>query len=117
MNKLSQLKEFESKLNNNIDVFDNLISEYIIKIKEEYKTNVNKIVKDICEGEGLNYEDIKTKYLLKSQKKDDIVNQEILDKIEINNKDFYYEKKQNGNVYDNNLNIVGKYYDNKIIFN
>jgi hypothetical protein len=37
----------------------------------------------------------------------------ILDKIIINNVNYYYENKENGNIYDSNSKIVGE-YKNKI---
>jgi hypothetical protein len=114
MNKLNKLKEFKNKLNANIETIDNLIDEYNVKIKEEHKQNIDMIIKNICDGEKLNYEEIKTKYLLKNAKEE--LNTDVLDKIIINSIDYYYQKKENGIVYDSNLKIVGSYVNNKIIF-
>ena len=115
MSKLYELREFETKLYSNIDIIDSLVDEYVSKIKNEYKQNINNIIKNICEGEGLNYDEIKEKYLSKASK--DEVSSEILDKIDINNNIYYYEKKEHGKVYDIKLNIVGVYSNDNIIIN
>ena len=115
MSKLYELREFETKLYSNVDSIETLIEEYVSKIKNEHKQNINNIIMNICNGEGLNYDEIKEKYLSKTSKVE--LNQEVLDKIEINNVVYYYEKKQNGKVYDITSNIVGVYSDNNIIIN
>ncbi len=114
MSKLTQIRPFTIELNNNINSLENIIDKYLTNIKTEHKEIVNKVIKDICDGEGLDYNTIREKYL---RKKEEVVSNEILDKIEINNQVYYYEKKENGKVYNNNLVVVGMYVENNIIFN
>jgi hypothetical protein len=114
MSKLTQIRPFTIELNNNISNLENIIDKYLNNIKSEHKEIVNKLIKDICDGEGLDYNIIKDKYL---KKKEEVVSSEILDKIEINNQVYYYEKKEDGKVYNNNLVIIGKYTNNNIVLN
>lgn len=89
---------------------------------EKIKWKLN-FLKTVSDGEGLDFEELKEKYLTKKeleyllpQPKVDTLNNEILDHIKLNNKDFYFEKKENGKVYNSKSKIVGKYKNDNIIF-
>lgn len=119
MKKLSELKEFETKINQNVEQIDLLIHESISKIRKEYKQNLYDIVLEICINEKLDFEIIKNKYLKPKEvdKKVEEVEEDLLYKIVINDKDYYYEQKEGGIIYNNELKQVGVYKNGSIQFN
>ena len=119
MKKLTELKEFETKINQNIEQIDLLLQESISKIRTEYKQNLYEIIMEICINENLDFETIKNKYLRPKEidKKVEESDEDLLDKIIINNIEYYYEPKENGLVYDNKLNKVGVYENGSIKLN
>ena len=115
----------------------NTIKTYCEKLNKEYVQNLNKLIENIASGENLDVKMLKKKYI-----KGDVINthilsdilsskissseisssklvdndDNILDKIVINDEDYYYEKKEGGNVYNKSTIIVGKYTNNVITF-
>ena len=130
MKKLKNLKILHTQLTEQLAEIDNIVQQHLKKIKQEYNTNLTeekiKLLSAIANGENLNFEELKFKYL-KSKDLIQITNNEIasevflaedlLDKIEFEGKEYYYENKDNGEVYDMESNIVGKFINNKIILN
>jgi hypothetical protein len=119
--------EIES-LMNKIGGMINSVSKSCDIINIEYAKNIKKLLKRIAEGEKLDYEMLKDKYLKSSSKETFEINTDeqttteepleiIFDKIIIDNKNYYYENKDNGKVYDSSSNIVGIYKNKKIILN
>jgi hypothetical protein len=113
-----------------MDEIDNELQSQIKKIKEEYNNNIInekiKLLISICNDENLDFEKIKNKYIkMKDFNKNTIdnhnmeilIDEDLLDKIQINKIDYYYENKENGNVYDMESNIVGVYINGKILLN
>ncbi len=131
-------------------VFFELISNYCSKLNKEYAKKMNELsdkiesdnkllndkyiklyndlIEYIAEGEKLNSNELKIKYLNRLINKDEIIesideeneiNEDsiILDKIIINGNNFYYEKIQGGKVYNASSEIVGIYNDNSIKLN
>jgi hypothetical protein len=95
-------------------------------IKTEYQQNVSeekiKLLMTICNGENLDFDVMKTKYLKPKEigiipvEKDLTSSDEnILDKIEINGKQYYYEAKEKSIVYDMNSKPVGNYKNGAVI--
>ena len=82
------------------------------KIKTDYENKINKLLLDICKGENLDFNYLKEKYCKNKNKNTDKI---ILEKIIYNDLTYYYENKENGNVYDNSSNVVG-YYNGKLNF-
>ncbi len=97
------------------------------EIKIEYQQNIIeekiKLLLLICKNENLNFDNIKTKYLkqkelnhIHTQTSDNSSTEEaIMNTIEMNGTKYYYEVKDDGNVYDMDSNQVGTYKNGKII--
>ena len=124
MPKLKELKNLNNLFTKYSNDFDVQFQEQLIKIKEEYNNNlINEKIKlllEICNGEKLNFEIMKNKYLNIRQLNKYLVynisnENQLLDKITINDIDYYYENKLNGNIYDNKSNIIGIFTNNEFI--
>lgn len=110
------LKELYPKVNSLLGEIDNEVKESIKKVKKEYTTALieEKInfLKLICEGEGLNFNDLKNKYLTEKENKFikqqvetiEVSNESLLDTIKINGKTYFYENKEKGLIYDSKTN-------------
>lgn len=123
-------------LNNITDVFIESVNkthlelqEAVKNIKQEYTQNIIeekiKLLMMICEGENLDFNIVKTKYLKTKElsqlkEKDsievDLCNDTIMDKIEVNGKQYYCEVKDKSIVYDMNAKVVGHYKNGTIQF-
>lgn len=131
MKKLKEIKNLHSIFIDSITDLDSKLQVQFKKIKQEYQQNVinekYKLLVDICNGEGLDFEKLKTKYLKSKElslvSEDEVVKEkqeieeDLLDKIEINGKQYYYEPKDKGLVYDLNSKTVGVYKNGKVVFN
>ena len=111
-----------------IENFDILINQYLKKIKKEYSQILidekHKLINNIAEGENLDVNFLKTKYL-KSKELNSVTsiknstldeNEDLLDKTIINDETFYFENKEKGKVFNSNYNHVGYYKNSNIIF-
>lgn len=109
-----------------INNLNELLTEELDKINLEHKEKIInekiRLLLLICENEGLNFNQIKTKYLttkeltyLKNDREDTVNIQQLLDKITINEIEYYYEPKEKGLVYDSNSKKVGFYKNGKVI--
>jgi len=92
------------------------------KIKQEYQTNLinekYKLLIEMCNGEGLDLEKMRKKYLkIESNLEFKNFNETVLDKIEINGNEYYYEAKEEGIIYNNKSNPIGIYRNGKFIIN
>ena len=130
MKKLKDLKGVHDIFVDSINELDIKLQNQVKKIKLEYQKNIidEKILllMNVCNGEGLDFDKIKMKYL-KTKELNQIVKQEVqvetqqiveedvLDKVEINGNDYYYESKEKGIIYDINLNQVGIYKNGSFI--
>ena len=99
------------------------------EIKQEYTQNIIeekiKLLMLVCEGENLDFNSIKTKYL-KSKELSQLVEKpsvnivisddNIMDKLEVDGKQYYSMMKENSIVYDMNSKVVGRYVNNKVLF-
>ncbi len=112
------------------------------KVNKEYAKNILKLLERISIGENLDLEMLKTKYLnveeptiinttifsnisseenissdehTSSEIPSEYINNEeiILDKITINNINYYYENKETGRIFDVTSKVVGE-YKNKV---
>jgi hypothetical protein len=126
MTKLKGLKQLNNIFSKHITELETDFQEHLYKIKEEYNSNlINEKIKlllEICNGENLNFEMIKKKYLnarhINKYLIDNISDDnQLLDKIIINDIEYYYENKLNGNIYDNKSKIVGFFMNNEFIIN
>jgi hypothetical protein len=131
MKKLKEIKNLHGIFIDSITELDGKLQAQFKKIKNEYQQNLinekYKLLVDICNGEGLDFEKIQSKYL--KSKEISLVSEEekvkgkievdehLLDKIEINGTQYYYEPKEKGIVYDATSKEVGLYKSGKIVFN
>ena len=92
----------------------------IEKVKREYQkkliTSNFNLIKNIAQGENLDELSLIEKYLDKKPKefsdskkkeKESTDDEEILNHMNLNGNDYFYEDKVNGNVYDNESKKVG----------
>lgn len=118
--KISEnLKELYPKINSLLGEIDSEMKDNIKKIKKDYINNLTeekiKLLKLICEGEGLIFNEMKNKYLNDKEKKLskdsniilEVHNEDLLESIEIKGKTYFYENKEKGTIYDSDSKIVG----------
>ena len=114
-NFVDSITELHNKMQSN---YTELLIEHNNRISEE---KVNLLMK-ICEGEKLDLNKFKKyltpndlKFIIEKPSNVIINNDNILNKIIIDKNEYYYEARENGNVYNNKSKLVGKYVNNKII--
>jgi hypothetical protein len=129
MKKSKEIYLLQDNLLQKVEDINSIIYTYIKNIKKEYKNNLieekNKLLLKIAEGEKLDINVLKKKYLkLKEQNNKNIIiqegglnDEELLDMVMIDNIVYYYENKENGIVYNKSNKIVGSYENSKIILN
>ena len=149
MKKLKATEDINKKITDISFLMDKIsgileeVNDSCNTINKEYAKNINKLLKRIAEGENLDYEMLKEKYLKSSTTKivelsrlvdpvgpvglteenemvvydndTDELSEIIFDKIIINEKNYYYENKENGKIFDSSSNIVGVYKSKKFI--
>ena len=121
MKTIETLKELHPKINAILGELDAIVKDDTKKIKKEYaklimETRIS-LIKEICEGEELDFSVIKNKYLTEKERKNisetsvistkEIVNEILLDTIVINNKTYFYENKEKGTIFDSKSKPVG----------
>ena len=117
MNISTNLKDLYPKVNSLLGEIDNELKDSIKKIKKDYLIMLTeekiKFLKNICENEDLDFNEMVTKYLTEKERKFvktqiiEIVNENLLDTININGTTYYYENKENGNIYNNVSKVIG----------
>ena len=130
MKKIVALKKmnilFTDSLN---DLYSNLQNN-IKDIKQEYQQNIIdekiKLLVNICNGENLDLKEMKEKYLkpneleiiepTKIEKNNSQIDDNILDKITVDDCDYYIETSKNI-VYNVDNEQVGIYKNGTVIFN
>ena len=133
MRKLKTLKLIYNDFVHDINKANEKLENNLSNLKKEYQRNVveekMKLLFAISNGEGLDFEKIKVKYLKPKEinsftlvEPDEKVEQpqideDLLDKIEHDGKEYYYEAKEKGVVYDMNSKPVGVFKNGQIIFN
>jgi len=130
MKKLKGLKDLHNEFVDVINQLDEKLQDNLKKIKKEYQRNTTeekvKLLIAICNGEGLDFDQIKGKYLKAKElsqtnydphvPEEAPVEEDLLDKVEINGKEYYYENKEKGIVYDMSSKPVGIVKGGKILF-
>jgi deoxyribodipyrimidine photolyase len=116
-----------TKAEEQLEVLSTQFTEYYKKIKKEYTKSLleekHTLLKKIAEGENIDLNTLKSKYLKAkeilclSETQQVNVNEELLDRIEVNDVTYYYENKEKGKVYDYNYIEVGIYKNKNIILN
>ena len=128
MKKSKELNKFHDELLLQFDNINISITEYKKKIKKEYQQLLieekNKLLLKIAEGEKLNINDLKNKYLkvkeitpIETQVPSTEENEDLLDKIVLEGDIYYYENKEKGKVFDINNIEVGTYKSGSILLN
>lgn len=137
MKKLKYSKKISNEMQTFIQIIDNLCN----KLNKEYAKNINKLLQNIANGENLDINILREKYLKTLNISSDEENKEevkdtanviindtsnnsnsseediILDKIVIDGNNYYYENKENGKVYDAKSKIVGYYKNSQFNLN
>lgn len=126
---MSKNLRYNKKIKDETEAFQKLIISYTSKLKKEYEKEVLNaqitLLEQIAEGEELNIIELKDKYLqatkTKKEKKEStkisITSESLLEKITYKSKIYYYENKDNGNVYNEESVIVGSFVDGEIKLN
>ena len=131
MKKLIGLKNINTTFTNSINELFTDLQENLKEIKQEYQQNVIdekiKLLIAICNGEELDFNEMKIKYLKPKEignlDQDEInkcnfsIDDNLLDKITINDEDYYYESVNNGTVFNTNNQPVGLYKNGTVVFN
>ena len=117
MRKLKKLK----KILEILDEYQSEIKNEIEKTKKEHQKIVlesnSKLISEIAKGENLDEISLVEKYLKKSKSKskklqlpnESEINEELLSHISIEGEDYFYQDKNNGNVYDSKSKKVGQF--------
>lgn len=124
--KLKSIDDLDSKFIDTITELHNNMKENYIQLETEYNNKISeekvKLLMNICEGEKLDLNKLKKylkpndlKFIIEKPSNVIINNDNILNKIIIDKNEYYYEAKENGNVYNNKSKLVGKYVNNKVI--
>lgn len=117
---------YNKKIKDETEAFSKLIITYTNKLKKEYEKDILtkqiKLLEEIAEKEDLDIIYLKETYLettkkvkkVKKEKETINIEEPLLEKITFKGKEYFYENKDNGNVYDDKSIFVGKYVDNEI---
>jgi hypothetical protein len=124
---MKSLKELYPHINSLLGDIDTSIKDYTKKIKKDTLNVIIdekiKFLREICEGEKLNFDELKMKYLSEKERKqikeiidlNEIKVEELLDTIDINGTTYFYENKEKGKIYDTKTEIVGEIKEGKHI--
>jgi hypothetical protein len=130
MKKLKELNIIHDIFVDSINELDTKILSQMKKLKHEYQQNITeekiKLIIAICNGEGLDFEKIKNKYL-KTKEIGQLpiiepviekppAEESLLDIIEIEGIKYYYEAKEKGIVYDQDSKKVGLFKNGIVTF-
>jgi hypothetical protein len=126
---MKRIKTVEILRNNFIDIateFDKMLQGADIMTNEEHQKIINyeklKLLTLISQNEKLDLDMMKIKYLNMSEPEKKIIKKEpikdeLLDAVVINTVTYYYQLKENGNIYNNKSEIIGRYNNGKFLFN
>ncbi len=125
MKKNQEIKELYNTFVKHVNNLDSELQEHLKKIKLDNKEFIlhekKKLLVEISKGENLDYKFLKKKYLSilteNNIDSDSDNDSPVLNKIIINDTDYYYENKENGNIYNMNTEIIGKFINKQFIFN
>ena len=129
MKKSKELNNFHNELLLQFESIELIINDYKKRIKKEYQQLLieekNKLLTKVAEGEKININDLKKKYLkakeitLTEEVNETIIeeNEELLDKIIIEENVYYYENREKGKVFDTTNKEVGIFKNGSISLN
>ena len=125
--------KYSNKIKEETVTLSEMINTYVKKMNKDYVNNMNKLVELIARGENLDVTRLKTKYLGLFSSTPDIEEEEeevqpiiintlstdidevYLDKVLIDESEYWYEKKENGKIYYNDA-VVGSYDKSNNLF-
>lgn len=124
MSMKSKLKNIK-KLKEEFSEFSSILN----KIQKEHEKILleqkNELISNIAYGEGLDEISLRDKYLKvvekeKTKKKEAknsvLTNDSLLDKVILNDETYFYENKENGNIYNSSSEKVGTYTKKQFVF-
>lgn len=129
MKRSKELNNFHNEIITQFESIESLVGDYKKKINKEFQQLLieekNILLLKVAEGENLNINDLKKKYLKskeilsieEAKLKVPEESEELLDKIIINEEIYYFENKEKGKVFNINNNEVGIMKNGSIIFN
>jgi len=124
MLKLKNVK----KLKTEVSAMNELFTNSLDKINKEHNKillqTISNLIQNISQGENIDEIYLREKYLdstktsKKVEKKKPVINksEDLLDKVNINDKQYYYQNKENGIIYNNQSKKVGLYINNDFVF-
>lgn len=119
--KLKNIKKLKDEFSEFSGILNKIQKEHE-KILLEQK---NELISNIAYGEGLDEISLREKYLKgvekestvkKEDKKSVVANDSLLDKVVLNNETYFYENKENGNIYNSSSEKVGTYTKKEFVF-
>ena len=124
MLKLKNVK----KLKTEVSAMNELFSNSLDKINKEHHKillqTISNLIQNISQGENIDEIYLREKYLdstktsKKVEKTKTVINksEDLLDKVNIHDKQYYYQNKENGIIYNNQSKKVGLYINNNFVF-
>lgn len=111
------------KLKEEFDEFSNILNKIQKEHEKQLLEQMNKLISEIALGENLEELQLREKYLsnfkkrkTKKEPKNTVLSEDnLLDKIMLNDQVYYYENKEEGNIFDTESNKVGVYSKNQFI--
>jgi len=125
MTKLKQVKKLKTEINAMSELFNNNLE----KINKEHNKillqSLSNLIHEICQGENIDEIYLREKYLdinkttKQDNKKNTVVNKtdDLLDKVTINDTEYYFQNKENGLIYNDKSKVIGNYINKEFIFN
>lgn len=119
--KLKNIKKLKEEFSEFSSILNKIQKEHE-KILLEQK---NELISNIAYGEGLDEISLRDKYLKvvekeKTKKKEAknsvLTNDSLLDKVILNDETYFYENKENGNIYNSSSEKVGTYTKKQFVF-
>lgn len=119
--KLKNIKKLKEEFSEFSSILNKIQKEHE-KILLEQK---NELISNIAYGEGLDEISLREKYLKvvekeKTKKKEAknsvLTNDSLLDKVILNDETYFYENKENGNIYNSSSEKVGTYTKKQFVF-
>ena len=121
--------KYAKKMKEEFSAFETVFNSHIEKIKKEHQKiliqKMNELISNIAKNENLNELELREKYLNikekykkeKKEKKEIHVEESLLDHVVINEKNYFFENKENGKIFNENSEVTGSYKNGEFVFN
>jgi hypothetical protein len=119
--------KYLKKMKQEFSAFEEVFNSHIEKIKKEHQKvliqKMSQLISDIANNEDLNEVYLREKYLnikekeikVKKEKTENLSEEDLLDHTFINEEQYFYENKENGNIFNCNSEIIGKYKNGEFV--